>query len=65
MRIRVRVQSAFDPRDRLACYDSGFDYATSACQAVRLGYAIPTAAGDYGRVEHAVRFAIRIPLGEL
>ena len=39
--------SAFDPRDALDCIDSGFDYSTAACAAVRHGYAIPTAAGDY------------------
>lgn len=56
------TQSAFDPRDRIACIDSGFDYSTSACEATRLGYAIPTAAGDYGRIEHSFRLAIRYAL---
>jgi long-subunit fatty acid transport protein len=56
------TNSGFDPRDQIACIDSGFDYATSACQAVRLGYAIPTAAGSYGRLEHALRVSLRFPL---
>jgi hypothetical protein len=51
--------SAFDPRDRIACIDSGFDYSTSACRATREGYAIPTAAGDYERFSHAVRIGLR------
>lgn len=54
------TDSAFDPRDRLACEDSGFDYSTSACEAVRNGYAIPTAAGEYSRIEQAARIALRL-----
>jgi hypothetical protein len=54
------TNSAFDPRDRLACIASGYDYATQVCESTRQGYAIPTAAGDYQRVEHAARFALRI-----
>lgn len=53
------LDSAFDPRDQLGCEDSGFDYNNTACEAVRLGYAIPTAAGEYSRFGHAARFAIR------
>ena len=53
------TQSAYDPRDRIACVDGGFDYSTPACEAVRLGYAIPTAAADYARIEHAVRLGFR------
>ena len=53
------TDSAFDPRGRLLCADSGYDYSTSACEAVRNGYALPTAAGEYQRFEHAVRFALR------
>lgn len=57
---RVNVtDSAFDPRDQLACDAADFDYANTACQAVRLGYAINTAAGDYARFQHATRLAIR------
>ncbi len=54
------TNSAFDPRDRLACIASGYDYATQVCESTRQGYAIPTAAGDYDRVEHAARFALRV-----
>lgn len=53
------TDSAFDPRDRLACYDAGFDYSTPACASVRNGYAIPTAAGDYSRIQQAARIALR------
>ena len=59
----VRVgQSAFDPRSRIDCLDSGFDYSTPACAATRLGYAIPTADGTYGRLEHAVRLGFKLDL---
>lgn len=54
--------SAFDPRDRLACYDSGYDYSTTACKGVRLGYALSSAAGDYGRIEQAARIALHYEL---
>ena len=53
------TKSEFDPRDRVTCVDGGFDYSTPACEAVRLGYAIPTAAGDYSRIEHALRLGLR------
>jgi hypothetical protein len=56
------TNSAFDPTDRISCIDSGFDYSTSACKSVRNGYALPTAAGDYDRLEHALRLAIRYEL---
>lgn len=52
--------SAFDPRDQLRCYDSGYDYSTAACAAVRNGYGLPTAAGDYARFEQAMRIAVRL-----
>ncbi|MBA3820600.1 MAG: hypothetical protein H0X17_17040 [Deltaproteobacteria bacterium] len=55
-------RSAYDPRYQLDCIASGFDYATRACQAVREGYAIPTAAGDYGRIQHAARLGLRYEL---
>ena len=58
---RVNVSdSAFDPRDSIACYDSNHDYATNACEAVRNGYAIDTAAGDYHRIQQAMRIAVRL-----
>lgn len=53
------VDSEYDPTDRLACIDSGYDYSTTECQRVRDGYAIPTAAGDYRRVEHSFRVGLR------
>jgi hypothetical protein len=53
------TDSAFDPRNQIACTESGYDYSTSACEAVRFGYGIPTAAGDYSRMEHAIRFGVR------
>jgi hypothetical protein len=51
--------SAFDPRDQITCIESGYDYANPACESVRFGYAIPTAAGDYSRMEHAFRLGLR------
>lgn len=51
--------SAFDPRDRLDCIANGYDYTTAACRGVREGYAIPSAAGDYERIEHALRIGLR------
>lgn len=56
------TDSAFDPRYRLDCQDSGNDYATIGCKAVREGYALPTAAGDYRKLEHAFRLAFRVSL---
>jgi long-subunit fatty acid transport protein len=56
------TSSAFDPRNRIACIENGFDYSSDACAAVRSGYAIPSADGLYNRVEHAIRFAIRYEL---
>jgi long-subunit fatty acid transport protein len=59
-RPRVDVtDSQYDPTDRLACIDSGYDYSTEACENVRDGYAIPTAAGTYQRFEHAFRLGLR------
>jgi long-subunit fatty acid transport protein len=59
----VRVlNSSYDPLDRLACIDNGFDYSTPACESVRRGYAIATAAGDYSRLEHALRIGLRVQL---
>jgi long-subunit fatty acid transport protein len=53
------TRSAFDPRAQIECVASGYDYSTMACEQVRLGYGIPTADGDYQRVEHAFRLAVR------
>lgn len=57
--VTTRDTTAFDPGDRLACIASSFDYSTAACRAVREGYAISSAAGDYTRFEHAVRIGLR------
>ena len=51
--------SAFSPVDRIACIDSNFNYALPSCAAVREGYAIPSAAGEYTRLEHALRLGLR------
>lgn len=56
---RVDVtDSQYDPRFAVQCIDSGFDYETRGCQALREGYAIPTAAGTYSRLQHAFRLGI-------
>jgi hypothetical protein len=57
--VDTRETSVFDPRARIACIDSGYDYATAACRAVREGYAISTAAGEYARMQHALRIGLR------
>jgi hypothetical protein len=54
------TDSAFDPRDQLSCADSGYDYSTHACAAVRHGYAIGTGAGEYSRIQQAMRIALRL-----
>ena len=56
------ANSAFDPRDRVTCVDGGYDYSTTACRAVREGYALSSAAGSYERLEHAVRIGLRYEL---
>ena len=56
------TDNEFDPRSRLACAASGFDYTTEACAAVRNGYAIATAAGTYDRLSHALRLGLRYDL---
>lgn len=48
---------AFDPIDRLRCVDSMYD--VDACGPAREGRATPTAAGDYGRLEHGATISIR------
>lgn len=56
----VSVQdSAFDPRHQLDCIDADYDYTSAGCRATRNGYALPTAAGDYQRIDHAVRLGFR------
>ena len=52
------TNSSYDPRARISCIDSGYDYATAACASVRNGYGIPTADGTYQRFEHAIRIGV-------
>lgn len=54
------TDSAFDPSARLRCMDQNYDYTSSACERVRYGYAIDTAAGEYSRIEQALRLAVRV-----
>lgn len=56
------TNSAFDPQDQLDCQASGYDYSTPACGAARNGYAIATGAGEYDRMQHALRLALRYEL---
>jgi hypothetical protein len=56
------TSSSFDPRLQLACIESGYDYSTRGCEASREGFAIPTAAGDYGRLQHTLRLGLRYEL---
>lgn len=53
------TDSAYDPQHRIDCIDSGFDYSTAACAATRNGYALPSANGEYGKLEHALRLGLR------
>jgi hypothetical protein len=53
------TETLYDPRHTLACIESGHDYTTLACEAVRNGYGLPTAAGTYDRLEHALRLGFR------
>lgn len=54
--------SDFDPRFQIECIESGHDYDSRGCAASREGYAIATAAGTYGRLQHALRLALRYEL---
>ena len=51
------TESDFDPRDRLACVDSGFEFST--CEAAREGRAVPTAAGRYRRLQGSLLLSLR------
>jgi long-subunit fatty acid transport protein len=51
-------RGANDPLDRIRCIESGYDLDTSACQATRAGYALPTASGVYGRIDNVFRAAL-------
>ena len=54
--------SDFDPRYNSDCIASENDYSTPACAAVRNGYAIASADGDYSRMLHAIRLGFRYAL---
>jgi hypothetical protein len=54
---RAANPSAFDPGDRIACIDAGTPL--DACRDVAAGLGIPTAAGDYRRLEHAFALGLR------
>jgi long-subunit fatty acid transport protein len=54
---RTADPSAFDPLAQLDCVDSGYDF--DVCEAAREGRALPTAAGRYRRLRHAVGLTIR------
>jgi len=56
------THSDFDPRFQIECIESGHDYESRGCAASREGYAIATAAGTYGRLQHALRLALRYEL---
>jgi len=57
---KVSVESSdYNPLFATDCRATEFDYSTRACEALRDGYAIPTAAGDYTRTEHTVRLGFR------
>jgi hypothetical protein len=53
------TRSDYDPRFALDCAANNFDFSTRGCVAVREGYAIPTAAGDYSRLSHSLRVGLR------
>jgi hypothetical protein len=53
------TRSDFDPRFQIECVESGHDYDSRGCAASRAGYAIATAAGTYGRLQHALRLGLR------
>jgi long-subunit fatty acid transport protein len=57
------ANSSFDPRTRIDCIASDYDYSTAACTSVRNGYGIPTADGRYDRLEHAIRIALIYEIG--
>lgn len=53
------TDSAFDPRARIDCSASDYDYSTAACSSTRYGYGIESADGSYQRWEHAMRVVLR------
>jgi hypothetical protein len=51
------TDSAFDPISRIECVESDFDF--DACREAREGRAVPTAAGKYRRLRHAMSLSLR------
>lgn len=49
--------SAFDPREQVACVDSGYDF--DSCRAARDGRALSTAAGSYQHLQHGLVLSVR------
>lgn len=56
------TRSSYDPQSRVECTAHSYDYTTPWCAATRNGYAIASAAGSYGRIEHALRLGLRYDL---
>lgn len=54
--------SAYDPLARLACVEANYDYDAPGCAAVRDGYGIATAVGDYWRLGHTARLTLGFEL---
>ncbi len=52
-------RGAYDPLDRLACIEAGYDVTLPACAAVRDGDALPTASGTYQRTRHGAFLTMR------
>ncbi len=50
-------KSAFDPREHVACVDSGYDFDT--CSAARDGRTFATAAGSYQHLQHGMVLSLR------
>jgi long-subunit fatty acid transport protein len=51
------AENVFDPQSRVDCVDTQFDL--DACASARKGSALPTAAGRYGRIQHALSLSLR------
>lgn len=51
------TQSAFDPREAIACVDS--QYSFDECKAARDGRALSTAAGSYQQLRHGLVLSLR------
>ncbi len=49
--------SAFDPREQVACVDSAFEF--DACESARNGRSFATAAGEYSFIQHGMVMSFR------